>query len=370
MSRVLVVDDEAAVRAVVQRTLASAGHEVIAAASGEEALGIIMSNVFDAAVVDYMIPPPNGVELLARLRELQPWGARILMSGCLDMPTTLRAVNRCELSQVLQKPCEPARLVSIVAQSIDNRRRGGATVPPADTAKEEETGEPLERCLRTAAIHLALQPIVNATGQVVAHEALLRSSDPLLRRPRQLYEAAGRAQRLGELCDLFVRNARDALASAPGEKKLFIKLQLVDAADSKLKVRLEPLLRYTDRVVFDVAEPTGLDRSGVAMAAELQRLGFEVAINDRGSGNSPLSLLAELKPRYVKIGVGVMHRLHEREEKRRLVEVICRVANTAGLVVIGEGIETDDEARAARECGVAWLQGYRFGTPKGVKYTH
>jgi two-component system, OmpR family, response regulator MprA len=67
--RVLVVDDERAVRAAVRRGLALDGWQVVEAGSGSEALEVLQESAVDAMVLDLAMPEPDGLEVCRRLHE-------------------------------------------------------------------------------------------------------------------------------------------------------------------------------------------------------------------------------------------------------------------------------------------------------------
>ena len=72
MSRVLVVDDEAAIRKVVRDALARSGHDVETAVDGEEAASFMESASFDLVITDLNMPRLDGLELVRRIRRTSP----------------------------------------------------------------------------------------------------------------------------------------------------------------------------------------------------------------------------------------------------------------------------------------------------------
>src|SRR6266508_4849988 len=67
-SRVLVVDDEPALRHLLKAYLTKEGFEVLEAASGEQALSLLRGSGVDLAVVDVMLPELDGFEVVRRIR--------------------------------------------------------------------------------------------------------------------------------------------------------------------------------------------------------------------------------------------------------------------------------------------------------------
>jgi len=86
---VLLVEDEPAIRRLMDRTLSGAGYSVLEARNGQEALGIIeeQADTIDLAVIDMRMPLIGGEELIGRLREQRPTLKVVATSGYpLDAP--------------------------------------------------------------------------------------------------------------------------------------------------------------------------------------------------------------------------------------------------------------------------------------------
>jgi len=79
--RILVVDDDAMVRSAVQLMLESAGYAVDAAIDGEDGLKRYSATPADLVVVDVFMPNMSGIELVDKLRELNPDVRVLVMSG-------------------------------------------------------------------------------------------------------------------------------------------------------------------------------------------------------------------------------------------------------------------------------------------------
>src|SRR5690606_76411 len=70
--RILVVDDQKNMRTTTGLLLRQAGHEVLEAESGEEALRLLEDSAFDLLLTDLRMEPMDGMELLARALQVQP----------------------------------------------------------------------------------------------------------------------------------------------------------------------------------------------------------------------------------------------------------------------------------------------------------
>jgi two-component system cell cycle sensor histidine kinase/response regulator CckA len=122
--RVLVVDDEQAIRTVVTRML-MAEHDVVAAASGEAAQSILERDQnFDVILCDLMMPDKTGMELHAWLLANHPaLAARVvfLSGGAFTEKASAYVTSSGNLS--LEKPYEPATLKRLVAELVATARR-------------------------------------------------------------------------------------------------------------------------------------------------------------------------------------------------------------------------------------------------------
>lgn len=83
---ILLVEDEASLRAVIARRLARSGYEVIQAGSGPEALAVAGTNDFDLLITDVGMPEMSGPELVGLLTQQRETLPTIYMSGYMASP--------------------------------------------------------------------------------------------------------------------------------------------------------------------------------------------------------------------------------------------------------------------------------------------
>ena len=121
--RVLVVDDDDSMRALLVQQLRRDGHEVIASASGEEALQLMRGDEFDAVLVDLNMPGLSGYDVLTRIvadPELRETGVIIVSSAGQDD----RIVRCIEAGAIdyLVKPVKPVLLRARLAATLARKR--------------------------------------------------------------------------------------------------------------------------------------------------------------------------------------------------------------------------------------------------------
>lgn len=365
MARILTVDDEPLVRRAVSRVLQRLGHTVQEAECGDAAMRLALETPYDVALVDYeMKGGPDGLSVLSTLRELQPGCVRVLMTGRTDFPMVVQAINQGEILRVLPKPFQSEDLESMVGDVIEVARRYAAL---AESQRDAVGAERMfEDVLERNLLRLAVQPIVDAgTQHLFAVECLLRCSHPVLNGPIPVLRAVERANRMMDLGFHVNRLAAKWARTLPNDCRVFVNVHPGQLSDPDLLGHFEPLLPHARRVVLEITERA--DLHGIAnwerAIAELGDAGFEFAIDDLGSGSSTLSLLAELKPTFVKVDMSIVRNVHADPRKQRLVELLVNFANATGARVVAEGVESADEHAELLRCGAHLLQGYHFARP-------
>lgn len=367
MARILAVDEDPSVLRTIERILVREGHEVVQASIGRAAVRLAGDRSFDVALVDFQVHNGDGISVLQRLREVQPACLRVLIAGRLDLPTVMDAVNRGEITRMIEKPLESTRLVSVVEDVLHSRRRLVEVARVQEAVASEQERRMLEECLAGSDIQLAIQPILSASDQqVVAFECLLRSSHSVLSGPLSVLKAAERHGQLSEVAGVVAQRAVGWMKRLPGDTRLFMNLHPDELADADGMIsRLEPLSPWADRVVLEITERSrlqGLDHWETAVE-RVTDLGFSIAVDDLGAGYSSLSVLAELQPKYVKVDMSIVRGVDSDPRKRRLIDLLCRFAKATDAQLVAEGVETQEESDALMSCGVDFLQGYLFGRP-------
>jgi two-component system response regulator PilR (NtrC family) len=118
--RILVVDDEAIVREVLQTLLGKAGHEVDVAVSAEDALSALERRSYHAILLDFMLPGMGGFEALSRIKANQPDQIVIMITAYGSIENAVQAM-RLGAYDYLTKPFKNEEVLLVVRNALRQR---------------------------------------------------------------------------------------------------------------------------------------------------------------------------------------------------------------------------------------------------------
>jgi len=117
MPRILVVDDDSEMRALLLDVLTNEGYEVVEAKDGTEAVLALRARKFDLILMDKNMPGPSGLDLLPGFRRVSPWSPIIMMTAFGDVPSYMEAVEKGAV-EFLFKPFRMEELKAAIAKAI------------------------------------------------------------------------------------------------------------------------------------------------------------------------------------------------------------------------------------------------------------
>jgi DNA-binding NtrC family response regulator len=117
LSRILVIDDENVIRALVMEILETAGHETTGAESAESALALLEEGEFDLVVSDVIMPGLSGLDLLEGVRARRASLPVVLMTGAGTYDTLSQALTG-GAAGVVTKPFAHADLQAAVSGAL------------------------------------------------------------------------------------------------------------------------------------------------------------------------------------------------------------------------------------------------------------
>jgi EAL domain-containing protein (putative c-di-GMP-specific phosphodiesterase class I) len=232
-----------------------------------------------------------------------------------------------------------------------------------------------DEALRDEQFKMYLQPQVREDGSVFGAEALVRwvRPDGSVIMPGDFIETLENAGLIQKL-DLYMwEHAVRQLSAWKGtpceglvisvnvSAKDFYSInvyeeltRLVDAYD------VEPrMLRLEITETALLAEP----EESIAVVSKLRKRGFIVEIDDFGSGYSSLSMLKNIQADVLKIDMGFLREITDRERSRVILRFVIDLAGSLGMDVITEGVETQQQLEALVAMGCRSFQGYYFSRP-------
>jgi diguanylate cyclase (GGDEF)-like protein len=226
---------------------------------------------------------------------------------------------------------------------------------------------------------LLFQPIVQlADGRLGSVEALVRWQHPRLGflAPDAFLPAAARAGQLTELDDWVLHTAAREFADwrrATGADASCVALNVNVSTDRLLAPGLLDVLEASVAaaglepgiVRVEVPEHLLVDQLAAAVGplAELRAAGFKVTFDDVGAGGTSLRHLRDVRADGLKIDRSYVQGITGDDRDRAVVRLLVDFADSAGLAVTAEGVETEEQREALLAMGCRYAQGWLFARP-------
>lgn len=232
----------------------------------------------------------------------------------------------------------------------------------------------LRAALRRDELVVHYQPIVDLTDErVVGVEALLRWHHPergvLL--PGEFIDVAERRNLVGELGERALHLACADLArwSHGGETDLLVAVNLSvrqlggGHVVRQIEAALDQHHLRADRLIAEVTESqvVGVDSDALAELHHIAERGVRVAVDDFGTGYTGLGYLRDLPVTELKIDRSFVQGLGASAADSAITTSVVTLARELGINTVAEGVETDDQRAAVRDCGCDWAQGWLWG---------
>lgn len=369
--QVLIVDDDRETARALERCLLQMNARVTIASSGLGALDRLKAEHFDVILSDIGMPDMDGFDLLDAVRQLDQHLPIVLLTGDPTIGSAARALEVGAFRYVTKPvtPDEVSRVVEKAARSYRSAKAdeeaalslGNASPSGRDPQRMSRS---FDRCLDS--LWMAFQPIVEPRAQrIFGFESLLRSREPDFPHPGVVLDVAERLGRLDELGRMVRRLTASAIPGASHNPVFFVNLHVRDLLDATLLSPNSPLIPFASQVVLEVTERASLSEvPDLRMRiAALREAGFRIAVDDLGAGYAGLTSFALLEPEFVKLDMSLIRDIEKSPTKRKVVRSMINLSQDMGMLVVGEGIETELERDVLIELGCDLLQGYLFARP-------
>ena len=121
MERIIIIDDDQSIRETLTNFLKRQGFTVYAAENGEQGLDLIKRFTPDLVISDYKMPEMTGVEVLEKLKLIDPSIHFIMITAFDDMQTTVEAMQKGAYD-FIEKPLEIEKLKLTIKRALDNKK--------------------------------------------------------------------------------------------------------------------------------------------------------------------------------------------------------------------------------------------------------
>jgi len=137
MQRILVIDDDRDICTLLSRFLEKNGYEVDTACTGDDAVKLLREKSYTLALCDYRLPDTNGVEMLQRIKVLQPNVAVIVITGYSDVRTAVQTF-KFGASDYVVKPLFPDEILVTIKETIE--RNTDKSLPTSEKKIKSSSG--------------------------------------------------------------------------------------------------------------------------------------------------------------------------------------------------------------------------------------
>jgi EAL domain-containing protein (putative c-di-GMP-specific phosphodiesterase class I) len=369
--RVLVIDDEPAICELIEAVAESAGFSVRTASSPGEIEEAIQGR-FDLVVLDLSLGELDGIEVMSRLGATRRGLPVILVSGADEtLITTAGRIAEMHRLRVIATFAKPFSLDLLRSAMLEWTHVVGETIDPTGPRLRIDDGDLFD----PEFMHLVYQPKVSVlTGDVVGVEALVRWRHPEKGdvSPTAYVALVEELGRTSELLDAIMTMAAHdrfryrALASMPD---VSLNISVLDLDDDELPRRAQRILTSTSPAeswTFEVTETTPIPdlTPTVAVLTRLRLAGFNLAVDDFGTGTSNYERLLVAPFTELKIDRAMVSRLDAAAaEPDAMVRSGVEVGHSLGLQVVAEGVETAEQFVMIRQLGCDAAQGYFVSAP-------
>ncbi len=257
---------------------------------------------------------------------------------------------------------------TLTKDNHNKSRRSVASTAAAESFDPEER-KYVAKLLNDNLFVYHFQPIVSAkTGEIYAYEALMRSAGEIKLSPIAILNHAGAMGRLDDIERHTMKNLFEYYYSNSEKfcgRKLFINsIPSCTIPEKEFEELCTKYMSIMDRLVIEFTEQTEASPEQLELVLNRRhKMGFQIAIDDYGTGYSNISNLLTFMPNCVKIDRSLIMNIHEDKRKQHFTKNIIDYAHDNNFRVLAEGVEEPEELKTVIAMGVDLIQGYLTARP-------
>lgn len=230
-------------------------------------------------------------------------------------------------------------------------------------------------------LRLLFQPIIEMkTGKVKKAEALIRWEHPEYGTvsPMEFIPIAEDTKFIHQIGDWVFYDALNKLASWKSKYGTNLQvsinkspIQFLEDSSSYISwpEKIKKAGLSTSNILIEITESSLMNQTSITKNKlfAFQREGIQVAIDDFGTGYSCLAYLNQFDIDYIKIDKSFVSDITNNEDSRHLCEAIIAMAHKLKLMVVAEGVETEEQKEQLLNMECDYCQGYFFARPLAEK---
>lgn len=237
------------------------------------------------------------------------------------------------------------------------------------------SGKEILTGIKRGQFYVVYQPVVDAkTLTMSGVEVLMRWNHPIAGPiPPDAFIAFAEAQQLivpltRHLFDLIARDARRLQQVLPPGARLGVNLAPSHLHSPTFKEDIQAFAAsmppHHFQLIFEITERDMVKENEASCLFHwMHEQGFEIAVDDFGTGHSALIYLERFKLDYLKIDRGFVNSIGLETVTSPVLDAVLTLARKLSMTTVAEGVETPEQAKWLIDQGVNYLQGYFFAWP-------
>ncbi|WP_019156174.1 EAL domain-containing protein [Robertmurraya massiliosenegalensis] len=225
-------------------------------------------------------------------------------------------------------------------------------------------------------IRLLAQPIIDVESKAIrAWEMLTRGpKDTPYESPLTLFSVARQTDYLYDLEMIVLEKTFEQIHKTACKHAIFVNFTPISLGSKTFIRDLNKLLeRYKNippsQFTIEITERDSIE--GIELLLDnikaLRMMGFQIAVDDTGSGYASLNTISAIMPDIIKIDRSVIQDIDKNSVKESMLKGLLLVAKETGSLVVAEGIENAGEASVLSRNNVDLAQGYFFAKPDSLQ---